>query len=604
MPNLSFIGKPLPSEAANTHFCFIGATGSGKTVGIRILMQSALPEIGKGQGHRALVYDAKRDMLPVLAGIIDARHIKTLNPFDERSFAWDMAKDIKTPANALQLASILVPPEKNASQPFFSDATRHLLMGVVLSFIINSKENWTFRDVVYSMLDREIMIDVLRNADATKGLVDLYFSHEGTSQNIMSTVATKLNAYSIVAALWDKAYWEGNRISLKEWLQSESVLVLGNDHTNRVAVDALNQVIFKRISELILDQDDIVFNDGKPPARTWVFFDEFVRAGKLEGMVELATVGRSKGAAIVLGFQDIDGARAVYGKEVAEEIIGQCSNIAILRLQSPETAEWASKLFGSYEKIEQEYSENEGESDSLGVFGLLNKGSSTGKGVTWRKQLRQAVLSSEFMSLPMTNSANGIKGFLFSPFFSNGKFLQEHAVSGKAIFGGLCDKAKLAGIKPRDGKQQYLSAWEESDWNRLGLINAYLKATVRETQEQKQEQEKQIKNLAHQLQRDQANELLTNELASLNPLRANQLKRELKKIELEQCRSAEEERKRYLETLAELWVARNPTKQELDEISGLSEDEQQEFYGMVEGIRERSTTYVVQQDYGQLFDEA
>ena len=43
----------------------------------------------------------------------------------------------------------------------------------------------------------------------------------------------------------------------------------------------------------------------------------------------------------------------MYGKEVAEEIIGQCSNLAFLKAQSPDTAEWMSNFVGSYRIMEE-----------------------------------------------------------------------------------------------------------------------------------------------------------------------------------------------------------------------------------------------------------
>ena len=59
----------LPSRVATSHFAIVGSTGSGKTISIRLLMQSILPNIGTGKDQRALIYDAKQDMVSILAGI-------------------------------------------------------------------------------------------------------------------------------------------------------------------------------------------------------------------------------------------------------------------------------------------------------------------------------------------------------------------------------------------------------------------------------------------------------------------------------------------------------------------------------------------------------
>ncbi len=452
----------MPSEAATGHFCFIGATGSGKTYCIRLLMQSVLYSKETKKISRALVYDAKRDMLPLLHGIVGAddyengtqHKVVTLNPMDSRSYAWDMSADITAPGHALEIASIFIPPEQNASQPFFGNAARHILQGVI-TFFIRSKKKWTLRDVLFTVRDSERIANILKSDEKTAHLAKLYFSHPDTAKNIMSELGSKLGSYEIVAALWHKAEQAGRTISLDEWLNGEReyIIVLGNDHTNRAAVDAINQVIFKRVSELILDQPD----DETKTRRTWIILDEFVRAGKLSGGVELTTEGRSKGAAVVLGFQDINGARAVYGKEVAEEIIGQCSNVAVLKLQSPETAEWTSRFFGTYEadKVKESHTVNYG------------KDVQHGKEEHIETEKRERILPSQFMYLPITGVQNGLHGFRYSPFITG---LMKDPIPPEKFIKFLWDKYDEQGFIPRDVEDQYLEEWKTKDYKRLGIL--------------------------------------------------------------------------------------------------------------------------------------
>ena len=121
----------LPARLATGHWAIVGATGSGKTLLQRLLMQSVLAQIRAGSGHRALVYDAKADVISILAGMHLACPVVILNPFDARSVAWDMARDITSPAAALQAATLLVPEAKNDSNPFFTNAARQLLHAVI-----------------------------------------------------------------------------------------------------------------------------------------------------------------------------------------------------------------------------------------------------------------------------------------------------------------------------------------------------------------------------------------------------------------------------------------------------------------------------------------
>ena len=85
---------PLPARAAYGHIAVVGATGSGKTLLQRLLMQSVLPKIGAQNGQRALIYDAKQDIMSLLGGMDLSCPIHLLDPLDMRSVAWDIAADV------------------------------------------------------------------------------------------------------------------------------------------------------------------------------------------------------------------------------------------------------------------------------------------------------------------------------------------------------------------------------------------------------------------------------------------------------------------------------------------------------------------------------
>lgn len=447
----------LPSEVATTHFLVTGATGSGKTITLRLLMQSVLPRIGSGEDCRALIYDAKQDVLSTLAGMNLSCRIVTLNPFDKRCAAWDIARDVTGPATAQQVASILIPENRQESQPFFSDAARHLLTGVLVTFLKAAPGNWTLRDVVLAMRSKERLKDVLSTIPDTRDLLE-YFANDYAAQNILSTLQSRMQRYEFIAAAWERAT---ERVSLKEWLEGDFILVLGNDEATRTALDAINQVIFKRLTELVLALPE------STTRRNWIFLDEVREAGELDGLGRLLTKGRSKGACVVLGLQDIDGLRDVYGREIAHEIVGLCSNKAILRTDSPGTAEWASRLFGEREVVEIRRStgESEGKNQQPGRFG---SGSSSGTNTSEQEQLnkREVVLSSQLMDMLPTNPTNGLSGYYLTPVV--GAYFAR--ISGEWITSALSpvDQETL-NVVPRPESEQYLSTWTEEDSRRLGL---------------------------------------------------------------------------------------------------------------------------------------
>ena len=151
---IQWAGVQLPISFGTQHFLILGSSGSGKTLCLRLLMQSVLPQIRKGKAHRALIYDAKRDILSVVAGMKLEGEVVTLNPFDRRGVAWDIAADVTDGAVAHQVASLLVPVEDQMSQKFFVEAAQGLLGGLLEAFAHLSGSAWTLRDVVLACVSR------------------------------------------------------------------------------------------------------------------------------------------------------------------------------------------------------------------------------------------------------------------------------------------------------------------------------------------------------------------------------------------------------------------------------------------------------------------
>ncbi len=402
-------GRHLPSGSATAHFLVAGCTGSGKSVTIQLLMQSVLPLIESDScSHRAVVYDSKQDLLPLLANIVDPSRIIVLNPLQKFGSAWDIAADIDTPSVAFQLAEVLIPVEKQASQPFFSDAARHILSGVFIALKFLRGNNWTLRDVLIAVRSPDVLEGILSSCPYTEHL-SVYFADGKENASIMSTIATKMSRFEAIAAASEKC---DKKVSLKNWVTERSVLVLMNDDVTRAACDAFNQAIVQRLSQLLLGHSD------HPLRRTWLFLDEVREAGKLEGLTSLLNRGRSKGVCAVLGFQDIEGLRDVYGQHLANELIGQCGNKAILRLQSPETAKWAEGLAGSYLREESSFS---GGLSFAGASGHGDTRLEGSKGPAGRNlgssqsiQERKYAYDSEFLSLPFP-SRGTLQGFYFLP---------------------------------------------------------------------------------------------------------------------------------------------------------------------------------------------
>ncbi len=441
-------GLLVSGEVAAPHFALVGTTESGKTVLLRCLMDTVFRSRKGKPAHRALVYDPKADMYPILGGLgIAEEHIVVLNPFDRRSVAWDLAADITSDAEARELAAILIPEDRDSKNPYFVQSTQDVVRALMLGFHETAPGAWTLNDVIEATSSLSNLQAALSVSDEGRALFDIYFKQEGPAAgNIFSTLRTKIGPYATIGRLWARA---SRKLSLAQWVEDRSLLILGCEDAHASALDPINRAIFRRVSELALSREE-----GREDL-TWFFLDEVRAAKKLDGLLELLVKGRSKGTRVVLGFQDVQGLRDVYGRERADEMIGQCGNVAVLRLTNPETMEWASKLLGKYEYNQQSTSTSHG-----------NHGGSSS--VTTSLARRDAVMPAEFRAFPPVGPANGLTGIFTLPGVEawGGK---SDPVPWSFVKRYLRKPARVAGVERRPPEEQSRVPWTAADRVRLKL---------------------------------------------------------------------------------------------------------------------------------------
>jgi len=316
---------------------------------------------------------------------------------------------------------------------------------------------WEFRDVIYALRNAERLKRLLARCRETEDLIPQYFSNERTANDVLSTVATKMQRYTYIAAAWSRAR---RKISLTEWISSGDILLLGNDEAIRSALDAINQVIFKRVTELVLAQSE------SSTRRTWFFLDELRQAGRLNGINSLLTMGRSKGVCVALGFQDIEGLSAVYGEKEAAEIAGLCANKAILRLDSPQTARWAASAFGEREILEVRASASSSSGTSSGESGQSSSSSGETSSTSEQISKREVIMASEFMQIKPTDFQYGMNGAYLVP--EVGAFWVH--VGGENLK-RLLKPANMIipNYQRRSAEDEVLIPWSHNDFRRLQL---------------------------------------------------------------------------------------------------------------------------------------
>jgi len=218
-------GVRVPPDVLAPHYACVGSSGSGKTLLMRLLMRPVLANL---HFQRALVLDPKRELLPYLASLgLSPEQIVNMDPFATNSATWDMASDVRTPAQAKQLAEILAPIDQQARDPIWSTVARRTVQIVILTFIERADRRWTLRDIVEACTDFDNLKSVLKaTPQGRRHYASYYTKPKATAASMFSTTASKLEGFTELAALAEHAKY---RVSLDKWARSRSVLVLVND---------------------------------------------------------------------------------------------------------------------------------------------------------------------------------------------------------------------------------------------------------------------------------------------------------------------------------------------------------------------------------------
>ena len=511
-----FAGHFLPEDTGQTHFMVVGATGSGKTLTFKMMMSSLIPEFFQEKNvlldRRVVVFDEKQDIYSFLIKIgINSRDIIILNPFDNRCYAWNMAEDITGPDTALQVATIFIPEENNSNNRYFSDAARAILTGVIRVFI-RARQNkirqnikdcdWLLSDVLAVMRNPNIIRHVLSHTEEGRELISLHLQEGKTANDILSTAGAYLAPFEVVGALWKQAK---HKIGLRDFLKKKAILILGNNQEARAPIEAINRIIFQRLTQLVLAQPENPRDNEQDKRRIWFFLDELRKLGKLPGLDDLMNNGRSKGACVVIGFQDIQGLRSVYGQEVADEITSMCSSFMVLRLAGTVTPKWAAELFGEIRFTEITKRE--------GVTHNPQGNMSFDEGKNENNVQKTLYYDSLFKNLPILRPPDfGIHAFCFSPSIVQkqtvlvenerklirkfapfevditwekiGSILREKNLDLPTEYADFCPWIDSKG--DIDEEIKYLKSLKNDDWDRIGL-NRYSVADKKEKTREKNE---------------------------------------------------------------------------------------------------------------------
>jgi hypothetical protein len=471
-------GMPLPSRFSDpSNYLITGTIGSGKTMHLLLWLKAVLAGIKPGSDQRLIAFDPKNTVIRHIHAMGIQVPMKVLLPSDLRCSRLDFQSMCTSIADADQFAAALVPPNPNEKSPFYTNACRSLVAGTIQSLILTGVKKWDLRDVILILEDEAYTKLVIGRCDQTRS--KLRFLKKPDSElwmNLSATIEEKLGQFRILAAFWSRAQDE---ISLDDFLETEQILILGKDQRIDVALGAAYQLLFRRLSELILALPE------KKGRRIFLCLDEFPRlAGdaSVPGFEDLLAEGRDRGLTVLCAFQHIQQIRRRYSG-CDDSLMSYFRNLAFYAAGEESHAEWVSKQCGDERVREQEEQESVNRSFVLRRWDLgmtylgkaayenvlrnyLMNSASKSYSISVRTVDRRILPASEFLAMPLPSKEKGLTGVYRSPAIG----LWTSTIPGDFIEKNLPKPSPtMPGYLRRPNSHQILEPFGQEDLDRLGL---------------------------------------------------------------------------------------------------------------------------------------
>lgn len=344
------------------HFFINGVPGAGKTVIIDSIIQQII-----ARDERMIVHCPKGDFTAWLP----EEGLCLFGPWDARSVWWDIAEDIRTPSLADSFAMALFPDGKS-SDPFWSNAARELLAGVIKYIqrkygpYCEYKPKWSW-DTLTDALGQEPekfiemaqlgdpnVCKIMDQARKKAGDVSPKQEKSKTSQSIVSTLAANIGWIPVYASAFDLRREDGqlkqDGFSVSRWLKGDPslpyrTLVLKNDANHKARGQQIFGALMSCMSNYINSTSMPEISADLPG--TWIIMDEYPQLGPgLAAQIQtIEELGRSRGVRVVKAIQDEAQLYEQHGREKGRSQ-KSVEQTVIYAKTAKETANEVARLFG------------------------------------------------------------------------------------------------------------------------------------------------------------------------------------------------------------------------------------------------------------------
>ena len=320
---------PLVKGSESRHILVTGGTGSGKTN----CFHNLLPQIRKKK-QRALIVDTSGEF--VAKYFREGQDI-LLNPFDERGVSWHPWCECRDPFDYKSLAQSFIPNINSEEENFWRKAAQEVFSAVLEMKSAEQKISEAVHLLLYLPLEQ--LSQTLRY---TKAASFLDTNSERTAGSVRAVAASFLECLEL---------FENTEtpFSIRDWVQTDtqdSWLFLACTPGQRASLIPVISAWFSIAMRSLLQIEPDMHR------RLWFVADELASLHRLKDLELCLAESRKFGGCALLALQSPAQLEAIYGKELARTILGNCATRVAFAEQDPEIAARIAKAFGEKEQKE------------------------------------------------------------------------------------------------------------------------------------------------------------------------------------------------------------------------------------------------------------
>lgn len=332
----------LPYEMESKHILVLGSAGSGKGVLLNQLVAQITARKKRNQTReRCVFYDLKGEFV---SKQYDPQRDYIFSPFDARSLGWNIFNELDLPPDYDVISKSLFLAPDTKDEYWYNCAKDVFRTGLVYL-----KKNNTTRNIdLWEFFSSSI--EVITAAFNTLPIVErgalkhIDKADSPTSATIISILQERIGFFRYLVDI------DGD-FSFRKFIREQSAHH-GGQFISQPNLYILNieqyETIFKPLMTLAIDtmiRETLSLPDDLN-RRIFFIIDELGTLYRMNSILKLETVGRSKGACLICANQDLGRIEDQYGKANLKSFFNNFNTNFTFRIREPETADFLSKAIG------------------------------------------------------------------------------------------------------------------------------------------------------------------------------------------------------------------------------------------------------------------